>query len=130
MPTAKTKKAAQVTADKRVKENRKKATAKPEPKPTAKPEPTATKKGKAFPKKAGGEGQPGVIASIIEFLTAATAKKPITKKVLVEKLLERFPDRGEVALMRTCNCQIPSRLRKERELDVQRGEEGGYFIAK
>ena len=72
---------------------------------------------------------PGVIASMIEYLQAATAAKPITKKVLLAKLAARFPDREETALYRTINCQLPSRLVKEKKLAIKKNE-NGYFVAK
>ena len=74
---------------------------------------------------------PGVIASIIEFVQAANAKLPITKSALRAKLLKRFPERGEVALGRTINCQLPSRLTSEKGLTIktkQTDDGKGYWI--
>ncbi len=89
---------------------------------------------KSTAKKATSEAQakskgPGVIASIIEFLTKATAKRPLTKEQLADRLEKRFPERGRGAMLRTINCQVPTRLRKEKELDVQKNDKG-YFINK
>jgi hypothetical protein len=69
----------------------------------------------------------GVIATIVEFLGVATKEKPLSKPALLAKLKTRFPDRGEVAMMRTINCQVPARLRKEKGLDVQRTDDGYYI---
>ena len=91
---------------------------------SAKAKKTAPKK--SPPKKAG-DKKGGVIASIIEFLTAASASKPLSKKSLVAKLKDRFPDREELALSRTITCQVPTRLRKDKELDVQKNDEG-YWL--
>ena len=82
---------------------------------------------KESPAKKAVEKKGGVIASIIEFLTAASASKPLSKKSLVAKLKERFPDREELALSRTINCQVPTRLRKDKELDVKKNDEG-YWL--
>jgi hypothetical protein len=88
------------------------------------------KKKGAFPAKAGGEGKPGVIASIIEYLTAATADKPVTKKKIGERLAKRFPDRTIDAMMKTVNIQVPGRLRNDKGLNIQKDEEGkGYWIS-
>ena len=93
--------------------------------------PTAAKaKGKkAPPAKAATEAKgPGVIASIIEFLSAANAKRPLSKADLLAKLEARFPDRETTAMRRTINCQLPTRLRAEKELDVRKNDDG-YWIA-
>jgi hypothetical protein len=80
--------------------------------------------------KAGGEGSPGVIGSIVEFLSAADAKKPITKKELVDKLAKRFPDREATSMMRTINVQVPNRLKTDKKLNVVKSDKGGYYIEK
>lgn len=82
----------------------------------------ATKANKA--KAAKGQG---VIATIIELLTAASAKNPLTKQALCDELAERFPDREPRAMMRTINCQVPSRLRSDKEIEVQKNDKG-YWI--
>lgn len=81
------------------------------------------------PEKAGGDKGPGVIGSIVEFLSAASEDKPITKKQIVEKLAKRFPDREAEAMAKTVNIQIPGRLKKDKSLDVRKADEGGgYWI--
>lgn len=72
---------------------------------------------------------PGVIASIIELLQAATAKKPLSKSALLDKLVARFPDRTREAMHKTINCQVPFRLRKDKELEVHSNDEG-YWLNK
>lgn len=85
--------------------------------------------GKPAVKKAGGEGKPGVIASIQEFLEAAGRdKKQLSKEALVKMLKKRFPEREESALKGTVAQQVPGKLRNEKGLNVQKGEKG-YWIA-
>lgn len=102
---------------------------------TAKPTKTTVTKSrkpqaktKAQPKK---EVQPpktiGVIAAIIEILREADAKAPLTKKQITEQLHQRFSEREFKALSRTVGCQVPSRLRSEKELDVQQ-QDNGYWL--
>jgi hypothetical protein len=58
---------------------------------------------------AGGEGKPGVIASIREFLKAS-GKKGITKEEILTKLTDRFPDRAADSMKATINVQLPGRI--------------------
>ena len=94
---------------------------------TAKQSPAKKDAPKKSLAKKSGEKKGGVIASIIEFLTAASASKPLSKQALCAKLKERFPDREELALSRTINCQVPTRLRTDKELDVQKNDDG-YWL--
>jgi hypothetical protein len=91
---------------------------------------TATaKKGtkKAAPAK---EKKAGVIDSILEFLTGASAKQPLTKDQLVAKLAARFKDRDAKALRTTCNCQLGQRIEEAKKVKVHRNDDGGYWITK
>ena len=72
---------------------------------------------------------PGVIASIVEFLSVATETKPITRQHLIEKLVARFPDREPTALTRTLGCQL-ARLPKERDLAIKRTADRALYVAK
>ena len=65
----------------------------------------------------------GVIATIIK----AISKKPKTKKQILARLVKRFPDREEAKMMKTINVQVPSRLRKDKELNIQKTDKG-YII--
>ena len=89
-------------------------------------EKTEKKKG---PKKAGGGKGPGVIDSIIEFLGAASAAKPLSKDKCVELLKDRFKDRDETGMRKTVSIQLPSRIRKEKGLAIEKNE-NGYWIDK
>lgn len=91
----------------------------PEEAPASKPE---KKKQAAGGKKKGGKDSgPGVIASILEFITKS-GKKGITKEEIGEKLTARFPERESVAMMKTINAQIggkksPTRMEREKAVE-------------
>lgn len=84
--------------------------------------------GKAPPKKAGGEKGPGVIASIIEFLEAASEEKPLSKDKIVERLAKRFPDRDPESMSKTVAVQVPNRLKSDKGLNIKKNDRG-YWIA-
>jgi len=71
---------------------------------------------------------PGVIASIVEFLKAADSAHPLSKADLLKKLSERFPSRPPEAMAKTINCQVPTRLAKEKQLTVKGSTEAGFWI--
>lgn len=123
MPTTKATKARKATKTPAKPGKRSTSQDKPAQQPT-KPEPTAAKTTKATEPKG-----PGVISSIVEFLSATTEAKPITRKGLVAKLVERFPEREETALARTVGCQI-ARLPKERGLVIKRTADKALYVAK
>lgn len=102
---------------------------KKETKPAAKPAATNGKKKKGASGGIKSAGGVGVIGSIVEFLKAGSAKKPVSKTELVEKLSARFPDRSPESMKATVNVQLPNRLRVDKELDVQKND-NGYWIAK
>lgn len=85
-------------------------------------------KKKGFPKKAGGTSGPGVIASLLEFLGKASAKKALTKPALLDKLCERFPDRDRDSMSKTVAVQIPGRLAKEKGVEVSGDSKAGFYI--
>ena len=94
----------------------------PEKAPEPKKEPVKEKvepksKKKAGPKKASTTG-PGVIASILEFVTEFG---PITKDEIVLKLSERFVDRDPVAMAKTVQAQLPKRMSKEKGINIVAG---------
>lgn len=84
------------------------------------------KKGKKA-KKEKGPKAPGVISSIIEFLGKASAKKPLSKSDLADKLAERFPDKEKTSMASTINVQVPNRIRKDKGIEVSKNE-NGYWI--
>lgn len=81
------------------------------------------KRGSATP----GKG-PGVLAAIQEILTAATAKAPIKKDAILRELVKRFPDRDESSMKNTINVQLPSRMAKEKNLDIQGSAADGFYV--
>jgi hypothetical protein len=88
----------------------------------------ATKAGKTKKEKApAAERGPGVIASILKFLQSGTAKKPVTKEDVHQKLIKLFPDRDADSMWSTINIQIPNRLRVDRGVHVNRNE-NGYWV--
>lgn len=88
------------------------------------------KKGKAPPKSAGGDGKPGVIASIVEFLEAATEDKPVSKDKMADKLAKRFPDRDRESMLRTINVQVPGRIKSDKGLNVEKNDKGFWISGK
>ena len=74
-------------------------------------------------KKATGTRKPGVIAEIITIL----GEGQHTKKEIADKLAERFPDRDADKMLKTVNCQVPNRLRREKELVIMQ-RSGKYWI--
>jgi hypothetical protein len=72
----------------------------------------------------------GVIANIIAILGEATEAAPLTREMIWKRLCERFPDRDAGGMRVTVHSQVPLRLRKVNELDVQGSDDkGGYYIA-
>jgi hypothetical protein len=71
---------------------------------------------------------PGVIGSLVEWLSAASAAKPLTKAEMLEKLTARFKDREAETMKSTINAQIPTRIAKEQGVKVQKNE-NGYWIS-
>src|SRR5690606_3546912 len=83
---------------------------------------------KAPPKKAGGEKGPGVIASIIEFLEAASEEKPLSKDKIVERLAKRFPDRDPESMSKTVAVQVPNRLKSDKGLNIKKNDRGYWIV--
>ena len=80
-------------------------------------------------KGAASNGRPGVINSIISILQGATERKPVTKKEIHASLVKLFPDRTADAMQTTVNLQVPSKLRKDKGLTVQKNENGYWMDA-
>lgn len=66
---------------------------------------------------------PGVIATIAK----AISKKARTKKQILKVLVKAFPERDPEKMMKTINVQVPSRLRKDKGLNIEKGA-NGYLI--
>lgn len=95
-------------------------------KPSKNGKPVKKGGGAAF-QSAGRNGSPGVIDSIIEFLCAASARKPLSKEDIHEKLKKRFKERSADSMWTTINIQVPSRLKADRGVIVKKNE-NGYWI--
>lgn len=75
--------------------------------------PAAAKEKKGPIKKAGEEGKPGIIQTIVSLIEGA-GKKGITKEEILDELKENFPDRNEQSMKNTINVQVPARISKEK----------------
>jgi hypothetical protein len=104
----------------------------PAPAPATKPakpgKPPVKEPGKAPPAKKGGDGKPGIIASIVEFIQEATPDKPISKKQILDKLVKRFKDGDADGMMKTINAQVPNRLIQQKGLDVVKTDDKRFYI--
>lgn len=84
---------------------------------------------KPAPVKAASKEEPGVIASIIEFLSLGNSKIPVTREELLKKLKQRFPNRDEAGMRVTVVSQVPLRIGR-RGYDVQGDITKGFWIRK
>jgi hypothetical protein len=95
----------------------------------------STTKGKSKP--AAKKGKPkntpfqkvGVIQTIVDTLKKASSKNPVTKDDVLEILKTKFPERDERAMKSTVSSQIPSGLRVEKGLEVEKNDKG-YWLPK
>ena len=80
--------------------------------------PTEPKTGSPAPK------TPGIIASILEFVTAADPAVGITREEVHKKLIERFPDRAADSMRSTIQVQLPGNLTKFKGVKFNIRKEG------
>lgn len=104
----------------------------PKPEPKNEKE-SATEKTNKKPavKKAGGKDGPGIIGSILEFITAS--KKGIAIPQIHDKLTTRFPGRDGNAMLKTIKAQIGGKIspcRMEREKKVIFAIQGDKYAIK
>ena len=79
--------------------------------------------------KKGGDGKPGIIASIVEFLQGATSEKAaLSKKDILSKLTKRFPDADADGMMKTINAQVPNRLIAQKGIDVVKTGDKRFYV--
>lgn len=83
-------------------------------------------KKKEGPKKAG-NGGPGIIASILEFITES-GKEGIAKENILKKLTKRFPDRAEASMKNTVNVQVPGKLSRDKGITISKTEQGTFYL--
>lgn len=74
--------------------------------------------------RAGGEGKPGIIGSIVEFLQGANNSKPVSKDQLLVKLQKRFPERDATQMKTTINCQLGYHLAKLKGMKIEKNDRG------
>ena len=70
---------------------------------------------------------PGVIASILEFVTKA-GKKGISKESILTKLTTRFPERVSEGMSKTINVQLPVRMSRERKVKIVKLDNGKFQL--
>jgi hypothetical protein len=85
--------------------------------------------GKGAVKSAGKDGKPGIIESILEFVKAGTKEKGVKKDAIHDKLVKRFKDRNSESMWTTVNLQVPNKLRTDKGVNIQKADNGGYYIA-
>lgn len=108
------------------------APAKKKTAPKGKAAAAPSKNGKAKPtafKSAAPPGKPGVIESIVEFLSNASEAKPISKVQIVSMLQKRFKGKDEDSLKSTTNQNVPNKLTKKGH-NIKKNEKGYWIAAK
>jgi hypothetical protein len=114
------------TAEEEEKEDKKKKTKKDSaaaPSSKGKDKGKSDKEEKKKRKTSGG----GVIATIIEILKTTSAKKPLSKDEIVQRLAKKFPDREESSMASTVLTQCGGKLKKYKDVDVKKNEKGYYL---
>ena len=68
---------------------------------------------------------PGVIKTIV-----STIKEhgPITKEQILEKLVKAFPERDAEAMKKTINVQVPNRINKEQDFQIENTDKGWKVV--
>lgn len=79
--------------------------------------------------------RPGVLAALVQYLTAASKTAPVTKTQILDLLVTLFPERAREKMKATVSMQVPAGLRTEKKIildSVKVGEgenaEKGYWI--
>ena len=80
-------------------------------------------------KKSAEKKGPGVISTIFT-LVNDSGKTGISKADILTKLVEMFPDRAADGMGKTVNVQIPNRMARERNVKIEKLENGNYAITK
>jgi len=71
---------------------------------------------------------PGVISTIFT-LVSDSGKTGISKADILAKLVEMFPEREAAGMEKTINVQLPSRMSKERGVEIKKIETGNFVVA-
>jgi len=72
---------------------------------------------------------PGVISTIFT-LVSGSGKKGISKKAILDKLIELFPERASEGMEKTINVQLPGRMSKEKKVSIVKLETDCFVIEK
>lgn len=83
------------------------------------------KKKKKAPKDKGPK-KPGVITTIFE----CVQKGPVSRKQILAKLKQRFPDREADGMEKTIRAQLPNRLAKAKGIEIIKNDKGQFKIKK
>lgn len=67
----------------------------------------------------------GVIATVVGMLLKG---KPVTKKQIMQRLVKDFPDRTPESMQHTLNLQLPTRLNREKGLNIKRGDGKTFYM--
>lgn len=70
---------------------------------------------------------PGVIETIAEVVSKA-GEKGVSKKAILAKLVQRFPDRATEGMSKTINVQLPKRMSRERKINIVKLENGNFLV--
>jgi hypothetical protein len=73
------------------------------------------------------EKTPGVISTIFD-LVKNSGKTGISKADILSELIKLFPDRTSDGMEKTIQVQLPSRMSKERDVKIEKTEDGKYLI--
>ena len=90
--------------------------------------PAPKAKGKRPEKAQGTSGSgKGVIATIKDILSKTSKKKQVTKQDILDALVIEFPDRAASSMKSTVNAQVPGRISRETDMDIEKSADGKKF---
>ena len=67
-----------------------------------------------------------MISSILDIVTKS-GKKGVLKQEILDQLVILFPDREKEGMLKTIQVQLPSRMSKEREVNIVKSEDGAFL---
>lgn len=70
---------------------------------------------------------PGVIETIAEVVGKA-GEKGVSKKAILAKLVQRFPERATEGMSKTINVQLPKRMSRERKINIVKLDNGNFLV--
>src|SRR5207302_9842900 len=69
----------------------------------------------------------GVIDTIVECLTKASANKPASKDQILERLVKKFPERDPMSMKKTLTGQLSYHLKHNGKIKKLMKSSGGYW---